>query len=88
MSWKGTLREMSEPRDFDSVDFQAGSFAVGAEYKVVLVANGELIGSLIELSESRDFNHEDFQAGAFAVGARYEAEFKDKGRTGKLKPYD
>lgn len=48
MSWKGKLREMSEPHDFDSADFQAGAFAVGAEYLGVLVAKSEQTGKVVE----------------------------------------
>ena len=51
MSWKGKLRETSEPHDFDPEDFQAGAFAVGAEYTTNVQAKGEMIGSLSETEE-------------------------------------
>ncbi|KXH76247.1 MAG: hypothetical protein AM326_03035 [Candidatus Thorarchaeota archaeon SMTZ-45] len=50
MSWKGTLREMSEPHDFDPNDFQAGAFAVGAQYLGVLTEKGGWKGNMNSLS--------------------------------------
>ena len=49
MSWTGKLREISESRDFDPNDFQAGAFAVGAEYEYRLITKGEQTGTLTEI---------------------------------------
>jgi len=48
---KGIIREMSEPHDFDPADFQAGAFAVGAQYASTLSAK-ETKGNLIEIGWS------------------------------------
>jgi len=84
MSWKGTLREMSEKHVFDPDMFKAGVFAVGAEYKGVLIPKDKWIASLREMSEPHDFDPDDFQAGAFAVGAEYKGVIADKGWKGNL----